>query len=94
MEKEHIEDRNQIIGKIKRKPLQIGKSPQGLDYLNRKNSLRDHRLRDRSNFKLPELRKVPSEKKNIMDNLEMIVGRKMQTEASSPNNKRLGKYMK
>ena len=65
-----------------------------VDCLDRKDSLRDRRPRERSHFKLPELRKVPSEKKNIMENLEMVVGRKIQTETSSPNNKRLAKYMK
>ena len=90
LEKEHVGEDQQIVGKIHRRPI-IGKGQQITDFVLRKNSLKDRRSRNRSNLRLPELKKVPSEKKNA---LQQIVGKKIHTETSSPDSKRLAKYLK
>lgn len=80
-----------MISKIKRRNLQLRQSPTLDTYSIRKNSLRDRLPRDRSLLKLPELKKKEHERKN---NLEEIVGRKIHTETSSPDSKKLAKYLK
>lgn len=75
LEREHVGEDDQIIGKIHRRPI-LGKGHEISDLALRKNSLRDRKSRNRSNLRLPELRKAPSEKKN---HLEQIVGKKIHT---------------
>lgn len=62
LEREQIPEEDQIINKMKRKPLQlfVGKNPDNSHILTRKNSLRERRNRNKSNLKLPELKKTPS----------------------------------
>jgi len=53
LEKEHVGEDEQIINKIHRRPVQIGKTSDMQDYLLRKNSLKRMKIRDKSNLRLP-----------------------------------------
>jgi hypothetical protein len=61
------------------------------EFIIRQRSEKIKKMKDSSLVKLPMMRKVPSEKRGMLEN---IVSKKTVTENSSPNAERFAKYIK